>query len=497
MKAIHPKTWGILVLLVVLWGLLAILAPDSFLRGNNIENLLRRTAMHGLLGIAVSFVIITGGIDLSVGSLVGLAGCLFAVFLQVSYAPRTTWKVTEVDSARAHWSIEPHGAAPRVGEMLRYYGGRRAAPTTLNVRAASPQESQGNGPLLRIEGDHGANQDDSSGFLTPLLPLVIPPKESAGESNSGGTQFEVAGRLTDVRPGDRIWLVTEDGAVQEFTASRIEPAGERTRVISRPPIPDISRFVGVVPLARKAWLSLPAAVVAILILGCCIGCVHGTLVTKLGIQPFVVTLCGLLIYRGLARWLVDDRTMGFGTEYAESLGRLASGRWVLWSRAADGASFGIPYVVFLLLIVAISASLLLNRTIWGRYLFALGRNRDAACYAGIRVDQVTILGYVLCSALTVVGAIAFAADSNSIAPSSFGNFFELYAIAAAVLGGCSLRGGEGNIFGVVVGTALMQTLYNLIVLLKISDKLEFAVIGGVILLGVVADEVVRRWSKNR
>jgi ribose transport system permease protein len=85
----------------------------------------------------------------------------------------------------------------------------------------------------------------------------------------------------------------------------------------------------------------------------------------------------------------------------------------------------------------------------------------------------------------------FAIDSNSIAPSSFGNFFELYAIAAAVLGGCSLRGGEGSILGVVVGTALMQTLYNSIVLLKIPDELEFTIIGAVILFGVAGDELTR------
>ncbi|HEY6563159.1 MAG TPA: ABC transporter permease, partial [Pirellulaceae bacterium] len=115
----------------------------------------------------------------------------------------------------------------------------------------------------------------------------------------------------------------------------------------------------------------------------------------------------------------------------------------------------------------------------------------------INVDRMTILAYVLCGLLAVLGGVAFAADSNPVAPSSFGNFFELYAIAAAVLGGCSLRGGEGSILGVVFGTALMQTLYNLIVLLKISDKLEFAVIGTVILLGVIADECVRRWAGSR
>ncbi|MBI2477494.1 MAG: hypothetical protein HYV60_02225 [Planctomycetia bacterium] len=91
----------------------------------------------------------------------------------------------------------------------------------------------------------------------------------------------------------------------------------------------------------------------------------------------------------------------------------------------------------------------------------------------------------------------FALDSNSVSPSSFGNFFELYAIAAAVLGGCSLRGGEGTILGVIIGTAVMQILNNLILLMKISDELEFAIIGTVILIGVSADELVKRIAAKR
>ena len=104
----------------------------------------------------------------------------------------------------------------------------------------------------------------------------------------------------------------------------------------------------------------------------------------------------------------------------------------------------------------------------------------------------TLAAYVFGVVLSAIGGILFALDANSVSPSSFGNVFELYAIAAAVLGGCSLRGGEGSIFGVIVGTAVMQVLNNMIVLLKISDTLEFAIIGMVILLGVIADETVRR-----
>ncbi|MCG8651127.1 MAG: ABC transporter permease, partial [Pirellulales bacterium] len=202
-------------------------------------------------------------------------------------------------------------------------------------------------------------------------------------------------------------------------------------------------------------------------------------------------------YRGISRWLTNDATMGFGTEYNSSLGQISNGKWLIW-QAADGSDqFGIPYPLFVLLITAILAAVFLNMTVWGRYMLALGRNEAAARYSGINTDRMTLLAYVISAAMAALGGMLFALDSNSMAPSSFGDFFELYAIAAAVLGGCSLRGGEGGILGVVVGTALMQTLYNLIILLKISGTLEFAIIGAVILLGVMADEIVRRLAARR
>ncbi len=136
-------------------------------------------------------------------------------------------------------------------------------------------------------------------------------------------------------------------------------------------------------------------------------------------------------------------------------------------------------------------------TIWGRYLLALGRNEEAARFSGINTQRYTTLAYVLCTVAAAIGGMLFALNFNSVSPSSFGNFFELYAIAAAVLGGCSLRGGEGTIIGVVLGTAVMQMLNNMILLMKISDKLEFAIIGMVILLGVIGDELFRRLAARK
>jgi ribose transport system permease protein len=94
--------------------------------------------------------------------------------------------------------------------------------------------------------------------------------------------------------------------------------------------------------------------------------------------------------------------------------------------------------------------------------------------------------------LAGLGGVLCILDVNSAQPADFGNFYELYAIAAAVLGGCSLRGGEWNIFGIIIGAMLMQVLRNAIVLLDIPTQLEFAIIGGVILIGVAGEQLARR-----
>ena len=110
---------------------------------------------------------------------------------------------------------------------------------------------------------------------------------------------------------------------------------------------------------------------------------------------------------------------------------------------------------------------MLHRSIFGRYLFAVGKNEEAARYSGINSDRIVISAYVICCGLTAVAAIFIAMYTRSISPAVHGSFYELYAIAAAVLGGCSLRGGEGSVIGVVLGTILLQVLQNLVNLLGI------------------------------
>jgi len=239
-------------------------------------------------------------------------------------------------------------------------------------------------------------------------------------------------------------------------------------------------FVDMVGNKGVPW---PIAMAVVIVLGLALGLAHGLLITKLKMQPFVVTLCGLLIYRGIARGYTADATAGF------PFGSVYPGLDFFVARY-----FGIPVSVYVLAVVAVIAWFTLHRSVFGRYLFAIGKNEEAARFSGIRTDLVVTSAYVICAGLTALAAIFFAMYTRSVQPSSQGNFYELYAIAAAVLGGFSLRGGEGSIVGVILGTILLQELQNLVNLLGIPSSLNFAVMGGVILIGVIVDQ---QWGAIR
>lgn len=214
---------------------------------------------------------------------------------------------------------------------------------------------------------------------------------------------------------------------------------------------------------------------------------HGLLITRLNMQPFIVTLCGLLFYRGLARFISNDETKGFGTVAGLDFLRFLANGNLAW----------IPMPFVLLIIIAAITWVVLHRSVYGRYLFATGRNPEAARYAGIDTKNIVALTYVICGALTAISGIIFAFYTNSVSPANHGNAYELYGIAAAVLGGCSLRGGEGSVIGIVIGTALLQVLRNLVNLLEIPSSLDFAVMGAVILVGVMADQIFTERRNRR
>jgi ribose transport system permease protein len=260
-----------------------------------------------------------------------------------------------------------------------------------------------------------------------------------------------------------------------------------------------------------------------------IGLFHGLLVTALRLQPFVVTLCGLFVWRGVALWLAlpDPMAPLRGLARALSGGRFFANAVIETGSAgtigigqveqqyerliflSTGSLTGlrdlpligwlgyVPVRFFLLLLVALLAFVLLHLSVHGRYLYAVGANEQAARYAGIRTERYKVLAYVLCSTMAALGGILLMLELNTVQPSSSGQFYELYAITGAVLGGCSLRGGEGTVLGMLFGTAVLPLLENLINFSRLPDSLQPLFIGFALLIGTIADELIKRRAAAR
>jgi ribose transport system permease protein len=195
------------------------------------------------------------------------------------------------------------------------------------------------------------------------------------------------------------------------------------------------------------WIGIPIALgIAILI-----GLAQGLLITRLNLQPFIVTLGGMLLLRGISQTIVQGGTLSFGSSHFTDLSD--SG---LFMHHGDPL---ISYPVLIFVIVGILAAYLLHFTVFGRYVYAIGGNRDAAEYSGINVKRVETLAYVISAGLAGVAGICYAAYIGQMSQ-QVGIAYELYAIAGAVLGGCSLRGGEGTIIGVTIGSAIMRVIDN-------------------------------------
>ncbi len=491
------KLVGISIILVALWIFLSQYASDSFLDAGNIENLLRRTALFSILGIGVAFVIMTGGIDLSLGSLVCLTGCFLAMFLSVDYQPYISDPVYSISKDSSSLLV-PQTQRYKAGQWVRLYQTKRTRSGVFQIESVQQGISSPMGTMskLGLTNAPSRNEDNEDSTAIARLTPVFPISEF-DEKSSEMTVIKLGTEIENVLPRDKVWLVNSKNSFKEQAVVQSKSSGNQLVLnLEIDSSIDAKQWLWT-PLQRQQYMSVPWAILAAITIALGLGALHGILVTVLRLQPFVVTLCGLLIYRGWSRWLSDDQSVGFGNEYADSLSWFSIGKFpITLPTGGDGTLVNIPYAFFVLVLIATLAIILLNLTIWGRYILALGRNEEAARFSGINTGRMKLLAFSICGLLAGVCGVLFAIEAGSISPSNAGSYFELYAIAAAVLGGCSLRGGEGSILGVIIGTALMQTLNNMIILLEIPDTIELVVLGGVILLGVIADELVRRILGN-
>ncbi|HMP04772.1 MAG TPA: ABC transporter permease [Lacipirellulaceae bacterium] len=247
-------------------------------------------------------------------------------------------------------------------------------------------------------------------------------------------------------------------------------------------------FIGVVSLTLlgpEYGFSVVSVLLISIVIAAAIGIVHGALICGLNLQPFLVTLCSLLILRGLARVITHDRTVSLDASTHGLLRELGA-----------GSLGGIPIPVFLLIAILAPLGFFMHCTVYGRYLYALGSNVDAARYSGVRVNALRILSYCLCSVFAAMAALLEAGDVASVPPSNAGLAYEMYGITGAVLGGCALRGGQGSLLGVVIGMAILRLIKSVVIFFGVSTYLTFAVTGVVLLGAVIVDALIRQKSQR-
>jgi ribose transport system permease protein len=230
-------------------------------------------------------------------------------------------------------------------------------------------------------------------------------------------------------------------------------------------------------MAMERGMGMAAGIAVGVAAGTAFGLVNGLVITRMKINPFIVTLGTLGIFRGMAL-LISEGLPVHG---------LPKG----FSFLGEGTVAGVPFVMLLVAACAAGVHLLLAHTRMGRYSFAIGSNADAAYYAGVPVSFHTTAVYAVCGLLTGLAAMVESSRLMTGQPTA-GQGYELQAIAAVVIGGGSLRGGEGSVIGTLIGAMIMGLLANGSDLLGISPYLQQAIIGAVIILAVFLDEIRKR-----
>jgi ribose transport system permease protein len=230
-------------------------------------------------------------------------------------------------------------------------------------------------------------------------------------------------------------------------------------------------------------VGIVPAVFAGLLSSVVIGVLQGLVIARLGVQPFVVTLGSMLLLRGIAEVLTGGTDIGF------------QGKFPGFRFLGEGTALGMPVPFWFALVAIAITAFLMHRTLFGRYCYAIGSNPEAARLSGVPVRAVRLVTFLACAFLSGVAGILYVAYLPTATP-SLGSAYELHAVAAAVLGGCSLQGGRGSVFGVLIGAGIMQVTFNAVNLVGRS-LWQNVVAGGVILAAVIVDRTFEKNAKRR
>jgi inositol transport system permease protein len=230
-----------------------------------------------------------------------------------------------------------------------------------------------------------------------------------------------------------------------------------------------------------------AALVAILV-GIAGGLLQGLTITKLGVPAFVVTLGGMTVFRGVTLLLSNGGPI---STFDESYRFWGQGKIpVEFLTRAVGTPIEIPVPVIIFLLFALLAHIILRHTQYGRHVYAIGGNREAARLAGLNVNLITLSVYIIVGFFSGLGGFVLSSRLNS-SEAVAGIGYELTVIAAVVIGGTSLFGGEGRVLGTVIGSLLIGVLINGLVLLNVSSYIQQIVIGVIIVLAVAFDRFIK------
>jgi len=215
------------------------------------------------------------------------------------------------------------------------------------------------------------------------------------------------------------------------------------------------------------------AIIVAIVIGCFIGLINGLLISKGRVQAFIVTLATMIIFRGIT--------------YVFTNGIPISGLGQSFSGIGNKMVLGLPIPVIIMVIVFGIGFYMLSQTRYGRYVYALGGNEDSARLSGINTDKIKTLVYVICGATAALSGIIVTSRIGSASPNA-GVSFELDAIAAVVLGGTSLAGGEGSVVGTIIGALIIGVLNNGLNLMNVSPFYQSIIKGLVILLAVLVEK---------
>jgi D-xylose transport system permease protein len=301
-----------------------------------------------------------------------------------------------------------------------------------------------------------------------------------------------------------------------------------------------SAMVGVL-WVNMGW-PVAGAIIAALVVGACVGMLYATLYNRLGMPSFIATLAGLLALLGLQLYILGP-TGSINLPYASSLVRfgqilimpdwlshglallpglvmIAKGMRTMGQRQAANLSAqplgtlilkavvltvalelavfylnlgrGVPWMFALFVALAVILNYALTRTQWGRSMFAVGGNKEAARRSGINVRRIYMSAFVLCSTLAALGGVLSAARLASSSQQAGTGDVNLNAIAAAVIGGTSLFGGRGSAYSALLGIIVIQAISNGLTLLNLSSSLRYMITGGVLAIAVIVDSLARR-----